>query len=188
MLSRCYNKNKASFSRYGGIGIVVCDDWRNSFENFYRDMGPRPSKMTLDRIDPDGKYSPDNCRWATRLTQTRNRQRRRQFELPEGVNFNRGKYRAQIQRFGHRVFLGRYNTSADASSVYETVKSRIGEIDENLFLGSHATLRGESIYLMNCDSGRCRFDFHRPPYRRNKCTMGDGYNYLFRCRRIDYEH
>lgn len=72
MINRCHNPNNASFARYGGKGIVVCDRWRADFLNFLEDMGERPDGMTLDRIDPYGNYDPGNCRWATLKEQRAN--------------------------------------------------------------------------------------------------------------------
>lgn len=71
---RCYNPNHHAFNWYGGRGIGVCDRWREDFNHFIEDMGARPSAdHSLDRIDPNGHYSPDNCRWATDLEQGRNK-------------------------------------------------------------------------------------------------------------------
>jgi len=73
MKTRCYNPNNKRFAAYAGRGIAVCDRWRNSFENFLADMGEKPLGLTLERINNEQGYSPDNCKWATYSEQNRNR-------------------------------------------------------------------------------------------------------------------
>lgn len=71
--NRCFNPRNRSFADYGGRGITVCSEWRNSFEVFIAHVGRRPSpELTLDRINNDGNYEPGNVRWATRKQQTAN--------------------------------------------------------------------------------------------------------------------
>lgn len=73
MKQRCSNPKSPIYRYYGGRGIRVCEQWAGDYEAFIADMGPCPSGHTLDRIDTDGHYEPQNCRWATRSVQQRNK-------------------------------------------------------------------------------------------------------------------
>ena len=73
MMQRCYDKSVEHYSRYGLKGISVCERWKNSFQNFIEDMGERPQGKTLDRIDPNGNYEMNNCRWCTPKEQGNNK-------------------------------------------------------------------------------------------------------------------
>lgn len=76
IIARCENPKASVFAYYGGRGISVCERWRHSFENFFADMGLKPTpKHSIDRIDTNGNYEPSNCRWATHTEQMRNTRR-----------------------------------------------------------------------------------------------------------------
>ncbi len=72
MKQRCLNPKATGYEDWGGRGITVCDHWLK-FENFLEDMGPKPEGLSIDRINNDGNYEPDNCRWSTPLEQANNR-------------------------------------------------------------------------------------------------------------------
>ena len=89
MKARCYNKKNPDYKNYGGRGITICDRWLGSdgFINFIKDMGDKPTpKHSVDRIDNNKGYSPENCRWATQLEQARNT-RRNKFIIHNGIPY-----------------------------------------------------------------------------------------------------
>lgn len=85
MRQRCMNPNSPHYPHYGGRGIRICERW-NSYAAFESDMGPRPVGASLDRIDNDGDYTPENCRWATQRQQMRNQRCTRRVEI-EGKQY-----------------------------------------------------------------------------------------------------
>lgn len=80
MISRCKYPTNDRYKNYGGRGISVCEEWKD-FNNFLKDMGVRPKGKTLDRIDVNGNYNKENCRWSSSHTQYRNMAKNRTLEL-----------------------------------------------------------------------------------------------------------
>ena len=92
------------FHLYGGRGISVCDRWLDSFENFIQDMGIKPKGMSLDRIDTNGNYCPENCRWATDEQQNNNT-RKNKFITHEGKTLSYTQWSKHLGGNPNLVYL-----------------------------------------------------------------------------------
>ena len=122
MKMRCYNKNFKQYKDWGGRGITVCDEWKDSFIAFYNDMGDKPDKnYSLDRIDNDKGYCKDNCRWTNRVEQSRNtRTSNRNTSGFKGVNWFEGRKKWQV-----RISINKKSKHIGLYSSYEdAVKAR----------------------------------------------------------------
>ena len=132
MRDRCYSNKNKYYYNYGGRGIKVCDRWKNSFENFYKDMGDKPSnKHTLDRIDVNGDYTPENCKWSTWEEQSLNKRTRKDNSLGvTGVYYHKGakKYTTEFRRKGKTYYIGLFNTVEEAA---EARKKAIEDYEKN---------------------------------------------------------
>jgi len=124
MIQRCTNNNNPAFKNYGGRGITVCDRWRE-FQNFIDDMGPRPSGGTLDRINNDKGYSPDNCRWVPVQVQACNKRlySANHFGI-SGVEPRDGKYRVRLRHRGMMVINKTVNDFFEACCIRKSAEDK----------------------------------------------------------------
>ena len=128
MKARCHNSNATEYKNYGGRGITVCTEWRLSFETFIKDMGERPStNHTLDRIDNDGIYCKENCRWATWKQQQENRDMSYRNKSGQvGVHYHK-RDRVWISRItiDKKVYtLGYFKTFKEAQEVRQASEGK----------------------------------------------------------------
>lgn len=118
MKSRCNNPGETGYDNYGGRGITYCEQWRD-FANFAEDMWPKPPGTSLERRDNDGNYSKDNCVWATRLQQAKNRRtfKNNKVGIAGVVVLPRGGFNARYNSDGVRYDLGNFDTAREAAEV-----------------------------------------------------------------------
>ncbi len=117
MFGRCYNPNNKIYKYYGGRGIKICKRW-HSFENFYKDMGNRPEGLTIERMNNDGNYEPNNCKWVSRKVQ-RNNQRPRSC----------GRCKQRWFRAWHKDSMAQYlnNSQSEFARQQKLIQSHISE-------------------------------------------------------------
>lgn len=118
MNERCYKPSDQAYERYGGRGIKVCERWKNSIQSFIDDMGQKPPGSQLDRINNDGDYCPENCRWATPTTQANNRR-------SNSIIFYKGRAQTIMEwsrelGMSRRNISARYNKGWTAERIFET--------------------------------------------------------------------
>lgn len=118
---RCFNPNNPEYIYYGARGITVCDRWKDSFENFYADMGPRPSENhSIERQQVNGNYEPNNCIWALPIVQASNRRTNVYHEI-DGQRLTEAEI---SRRYGVSVNLirSRLSNGLDISAAVAPVK------------------------------------------------------------------
>ena len=128
MKSRCENDKNVAFNHYGGRGITVCDEWRDSFINFLNDMGEAPKGLTIDRIDGSKGYYKDNCKWATKSEQSYNRRKQSNNKTGiTGVWFSEKRKTWQVDiNFNKKSNrLGAFNNFLDACCARKSAELRV---------------------------------------------------------------
>lgn len=119
MKNRCLNKDFHNYERYGGRGILICDEWLEDFKNFseWALNNGYKENLTIDRINNDGNYCPENCRWVDLHIQSTNQRIHKNNKTGyTGIYLKESSYAAQINVKGKRIFIGSFKTIKDAVS------------------------------------------------------------------------
>lgn len=163
MIKRCHDPNHKAYKDYGGRGIIVCERWLgfDGFDNYIQDMGTKPSKdYSVDRIDNDGPYSPENCRWATRKEQARNRRSNRLL-LINGSQKSVAEW-ADVAGISQRTVRDRLDAGwAPELAVFSSVREK-AEVTIGTRYGKWTVINsdceksksGSARCIVRCDCGR----------------------------------
>lgn len=130
MKQRCNNPKNKNYEKYGGRGIKICTEWLNDPKKFFDWAIKNGYKegLSIDRIDVNGNYEPDNCRWADNETQCLNQRLRKDNKTGyKGIYYSEGVYRVQIRRNKKRYYFGSYKTLPEAVKVLEDAKAMVKE-------------------------------------------------------------
>ena len=123
MKTRTLNPNPKYYYEYGGRGIIICDEWKSDFKSFYdwAMLNGYSEELSIDRIDNDRGYSPENCRWTTKTIQCRNQRMKKNNKSGyRGVCYYKklGKYKVQININNRKIFLGYFQTAVECAIAY----------------------------------------------------------------------
>ena len=187
MFARCYNEKHQHYNRYGGRGILVCDEW-NDLSVFYQDMGDRPENASLDRIDNDKGYSKENCRWASIFDQARNRSSSKMVTIDgvtkcakewsedEGATASYASITARLRAgwspkeavFGKSARETGRRTGVVWNKKYQKYQAQIGLSGRNVHLGLFDSEQEAIIARETAEVEKLEGRLRIPPIRRKK--------------------
>jgi hypothetical protein len=147
MRGRCMNKSHPRYSDWGGRGIKICQRWHD-FAMFVKDMGERPDGHSLDRIDNNGDYCPENCKWSSPSEQNKNQRVRKDSVLGiKGVSKKASGYQARIYVDSKSIHLGVYEKLEDAVRAVE-LKTNFQKLRNNNTTGVKGVSKGSNGYYV----------------------------------------
>lgn len=144
MRSRCLSKKNTAWENYGGRGITVCERWVKDYDAFFSDMGPCPERMTLDRIDPEKGYSPENCRWADWTTQANNKRTNIKIEF-EGQTKTAAQWAKHFGLKANTLFKRLERMGPEKAFTSENL------VEKNAMPLTHGTRSGYDRHKCRCD-------------------------------------